>query len=296
MSDWGKGAVNNTIGYGQGAKNNTLNWGESQKTSWAGDTNISGISATNYENLYSFNFDAVDDYIDYGAATNLNFSADDPFTISVWFNKPSLASGQALISKSTNGVVNNGSGWLLWVSGNLVHFRIREDGNNYHQIRDNQPHPLNTWVNYVVTYDGSRTGSGLGLNLYENGIRLTNVSKSGNFGSGTGQSVANMTIGARRTVEPTQTAIDLGYSGFIDESAVWDSELTQTDITAIYNSGVPADLNNSGLSRVPAFWSRLGENATWNGREWLNINDVNGNNNGIGINLAADARRTDVPT
>ena len=82
----------------------------------------------------------------------------------------------------------------------------------------------------------------------------------------------------------------------MDESAVWDSELTQTDITAIYNSGVPADLNNSGLSRVPAFWSRLGENATWNGREWLNINDVNGNNNGIGINLAADARRTDVPT
>jgi hypothetical protein len=255
-----------------------------------------GGGTPSYQNEYSFNFDGADEYIDFGSASNLNFTADDPFTISVWFKKASLSSGQALIGKSTNGVVNNGSGWLLWVSGNLVNFRIREDGNNFHQIRDNQPHPLNTWVNYVVTYDGSRTGSGGGLQMYENGIRLTNVSKSGNFGSGTGQSVANMTIGARRTVEPTQTAIDLDFTGNIDESAVWDSELTQADVTAIYNSGIPANLNNSGLSRVPIYWTRLGENATWNGSKWTNIEDVNGSNNGIGTNMAEENRVTDVPS
>jgi surface protein len=46
MSDWGKGAKNNTIGWGQGACDNTIGWGTFQKdnNSWSGDTDISGCS------------------------------------------------------------------------------------------------------------------------------------------------------------------------------------------------------------------------------------------------------------
>lgn len=40
--DWGQGAKNNDIGWGQGAATNTINWGKSQKTSWAGETEIVG--------------------------------------------------------------------------------------------------------------------------------------------------------------------------------------------------------------------------------------------------------------
>lgn len=274
---------------------NTIDWGKIQFDSWTGETNITGTSNDVYANEYSFNFDGVDDYIDCGTASSLNFSADDPFSISVWFNKPSNSGSVALVSKSLNGTFN-GAGWLFWVNGNLVHFRIRENSSNFHQIRDNNTHPLNTWVNYVVTYDGSRTGSGLGLNLYKNGNRLTNVAKSGNFGSGTGQTSASLTLGARSTIQTGQLVNDLFLNGNIDETAVWDSELTQADITAIYNSGIPADLNNSGLTRLPLSWFRMGENASWNGREWTNIEDVNGSNNGIGTNMAEDSRSTDIPT
>ena len=46
MSDtWGKGSVNNNIGFGQAAGSATNNWGESQKTSWAGQTDIVGITS-----------------------------------------------------------------------------------------------------------------------------------------------------------------------------------------------------------------------------------------------------------
>ena len=45
MSDtWGKGSVNNNIGWGQAAGSATNNWGESQKTSWSGQTDIVGIT------------------------------------------------------------------------------------------------------------------------------------------------------------------------------------------------------------------------------------------------------------
>ena len=41
---WGKGAKNNNIGWGQAAGSATNNWGESQKESWAGQTDIVGIT------------------------------------------------------------------------------------------------------------------------------------------------------------------------------------------------------------------------------------------------------------
>ena len=43
-TNWGEG-VNNNIGWGQAAGGATNNWGESQKTSWAGQTDIVGITS-----------------------------------------------------------------------------------------------------------------------------------------------------------------------------------------------------------------------------------------------------------
>lgn len=42
---WGKGSVNNNIGWGQAAGSATNGFGESQKTSWAGQTDIVGITS-----------------------------------------------------------------------------------------------------------------------------------------------------------------------------------------------------------------------------------------------------------
>ena len=47
----------------------------------------------------------------------------------------------------------------------------------------------------------------------------------------------------------------LPFNGLIDEVALWDSALSASDVTAIYNSGVPADL--SSLS--PVNWWRFGD-------------------------------------
>ena len=42
-SGWGDGAANNTVGWGQGA-NNAIGWGDSHSKSWAGATNIAGLT------------------------------------------------------------------------------------------------------------------------------------------------------------------------------------------------------------------------------------------------------------
>jgi hypothetical protein len=45
---WGDGAANNTIGWGQGA-NNTIGWGKSHSLSWAGLTDIVGITTPTFD-------------------------------------------------------------------------------------------------------------------------------------------------------------------------------------------------------------------------------------------------------
>ena len=42
---WGDGSANNNIGWGQGA-NNAISWGKSHSLSWAGRTNIVGVTST----------------------------------------------------------------------------------------------------------------------------------------------------------------------------------------------------------------------------------------------------------
>jgi hypothetical protein len=44
MSDWGKGSLNNNIGWGQGA-DNTISWGAIYNISYSGETSITGVGA-----------------------------------------------------------------------------------------------------------------------------------------------------------------------------------------------------------------------------------------------------------
>tara|TARA_R110000868_G_scaffold407876_1_gene689757 strand:+ start:40 stop:282 length:243 start_codon:yes stop_codon:yes gene_type:complete len=40
MSNWGQGAINNSIGWGQGAINNIIGWASVYALSWSGYTSI----------------------------------------------------------------------------------------------------------------------------------------------------------------------------------------------------------------------------------------------------------------
>ena len=213
----------------------------------------SGISLPSasaaFENTKSIDLDGVDDHVDCGNPSNLNFSADDAFSISIWFKKGSQAGyGGSLVRKQIS--ISPYTGYILFVYDDKVNFRIRQDGSHQHRIIDNNTHPINTWVHYVATYDGSRTGSGLGLKLYKNGALLTNVTRSGNFFSGSGQTSSVFGIGGD------------DVSGYIpaniDEVAVFNSELSASNVTSIYNSGAPNDI--SSLS--PLSWWRCGDGDT----------------------------------
>ena len=87
-------------------------------------------------------------------------------------------------------------------------------------------------MHVVGTYDGDF------VRLYKNGSQV---------GSGTDTSEAgNITYASSETFSIGHFRDSLHANVIIDEVGVFDTAISAADVTAIYNSGVPTDLTDSG--------------------------------------------------
>ena len=133
-----------------------------------------------------------------------------------------------------------------------------------------------TWYHLVSTYNGvGGTNADLGIKLYLNGVQVDNVSSNN-----------NNYVAMQNTSQDFRIGVDT--DGNVDEVAIFDSELSASDVTSIYNSGVPNNLND--LSTPPLSWWRCGDGDT---SPTLTDNG-SGGNNGTMTNFSTFS--TDVPT
>jgi hypothetical protein len=187
-----------------------------------------------FANTLSGSFDGTDDYLQLGNGI-LTALSGTTYSISMWYKLDQ--EGYYMEPFSAGGTTGDRS---------LVYFRARGSGtvsiefyagSATHLIEASPFQSINSWVNSVITVDTNGTST-----LYVNG-----VSKA-----------ASINV---PQVTPTNPVIGClnGASNFldgkIDEVAIFDSTLSASDVTSIYNSGVPADL--SSLS--PVGWWRLGD-------------------------------------
>ena len=86
------------------------------------------------------------------------------------------------------------------------------------------------------------------------------------------------------------------FLGGIDEFSIWSGvALTSTDVTSIYNSGVPNNLNDSNVvATAPTTWVRS-DSSTWDGSKWT-VNDENSSYQLESNNMTSASRTSDVPT
>ncbi len=246
---------------------------------------ILNVQGSSFASTNSFTFDGNSDYIDCGLNANLSFgntSSDFPFTFSMWVKVDDLSTSHLLIEKGDFSTSNNRE----------YVFYIKSDGSIYNNIYSNgvglnrrgrktstgiiSP---NTWYHVVWTYNGNSDYSG--IKIYLDGVRVDNA----NNGKNTYVAMKN-----------TNTAFKIGefINGNMDEVAVFNSELSASDVTTIYNGGVPNNLND--LSTPPLSWWRMGEEANYAGGAWTLTDQGSGGNNGSSTTLPPEAISTDVPT
>ena len=257
----------NTIEYGQGAVNNTIGWGQGAK-----------VGGSSFSNTLSTRFDGVDDFVDCGDADNLSFgngTTDSPFSISAWVNINTI-SNFIIVSKDASSkreydfrVVNNTM---------RVFFLDNSSGGFIGRLYNSSLTSIQrVWSHFCFTYNGNSASSG--IKIYLNGTRVDDANYQGGSYTSMENTTSNFNIGK-------QEILNLFSDGAIDEVAVFNSELSASDITSIYNSGVPNDI--SSLS--PLSWWRCGDGDT----APTLIDNGSGGNNGTMTNFSTFS--TDVPT
>jgi hypothetical protein len=248
----------NTIGYGQGAVNNTNAWGQGAK-----------VGSPSFSNTQSIELDGIDDYVGCGSTSYL--LGVSQFSISLWAKQTTATANKCFISDWGYNSRGNFALETETVSGGdtKIKFSIRDSGAVKTITTTNYVFTENVWNHIAITFNSGTP------NIYINGVlqslSIPSLPTSLQYGNGI------LEIGKF-------TGLGRYFNGIIDEVSIFTNELSSTEITSIYNSGVP----NKISSLSPLSWYRFegsGTTATDSG---------SGGNDGTLTNGVT--RSTDVPT
>ena len=233
-------------------------------TDWRGWNN-DGIAAAPLTNTYSVDIDGVDDYVDIGSIGSAGRALG---CLSLWVNTDTViqtnnTSARGVLvswgSASTQGFTH---GWLS-SSDRILNYRSASANKSWWTVGANKSLSAG-WHHLVLNHDGT------GYTFYVDGDLASNHTLGGTITVGSesvlsGTAIDNFKIGIGNSSSfPT--------GGLYDEVAIWDSALTATQISEIYNSGVPISL----ASYSPDGWWRMGDN---DGGTGTTITDQSGNGN-----------------
>ena len=230
----------------------------------------------------SFAYDGITDYIDCGDNDNLSFGdgvTDSPFSISGWIKMDDI-SGFRLLNKYVGSTYEYSFG--TGAAGNLQLYLL--DSSSQYRARL-QSTFLNTgqWYHIVATYSGvGGINAQDGIKIYVDGVRVDDTSVSvGNY------------VAMNNTTSDAQIGkLNTSYTdGTINDTSLFNSELTQEQVTQIYNGGIVNDI--SSLNPL-SYWRS--EFATWDGSNWTMIDQGSGANNGTSVSMPLTSRTSDVPT
>ena len=161
-----------------------------------------------------------------------NGTVDSPFSIASWIYVTSNANAQMILSKTDT----NGKEWQFFVLGDTQNQKLAfdlTDDSESANIRQTSDVGLavGKWHFVVGTYDATESASG--INLYVDGDLVASTAG----GSGTYIAMESLSedvvIGARN---PT-TGLELHFQDKIDNTVLFDIELTPANIGSLYRDG-----------------------------------------------------------
>ena len=200
-------------------------------------------------NTASMSFDAVDEYLQ--SSSNISFTSD--FSLSFWI-KPT----------------NNNDCWFGLLASGAAYISSNSSG----AIQ----------VNGTVSTVGITTGEWNHILLSRSGSTIT-IYKKSDTSNASGTITKSGTLSY--DVLGRYTSGGFYHLGLMDEVAVFNTALSSTDATNIYNSGVPGDLTSySSLTN----WWRMGEELS--GSTIPDISNVNSND----LTVYGAVTSTDVPS
>jgi len=205
--------------------NKILVWDGTAWNEWNSDL----VLTPGFNNNFSTLLDGTDDYIDCGNDSGLNLTS--AFTLSAWVKQTTADDNMVLFRRT------GANGYQIRLnSGTFNYYGGTGDRNFTTGLTS-----TTAWYHLVVTHTGSSVtgyvdGSTAGSSYSE---------------SIAGVATADFLIGKHGT-SPTNRY----FNGYIDEVSVWDTALSSSAVSDLYNSGTPSDL--TGSSNLVGWW-RMGD-------------------------------------
>jgi len=218
-----------------------------------------GDIATSYS-PYALNFDGTDDYI---STTALNNFITNNVSVSAWVNYSTLPSS---FDGAFLGTQSFSTGLGFYAVSGVIRFAI--EGYNTNYVANTVTLSTNQWYHFCGTWNGST------IELFVNGVSQGTDSYSGSI------TTSNQLFLGR--------VLNNSYNinGKLSNISIWNAGLTSSQVTEIYNEGVPSNLNNhSAYSNLVSWW-QLGSNSSFN-TNWT-VLDEKGSNNGTSVNMTED--------
>lgn len=222
-------------------------------------------TGTPFENEYSLDFDGIDDNVLVPYNSSLNV-VTAPWSLSFWM-KTSLVRIMCVMEK----------GRYEELCALIINKKIYWGGSNGYyggtvNVQDGN------WHHVVLVAHGPS-----GSTIYIDGSAV---------------STGNTKLKASANTDDFNIGMDANgsneYQGNLDEIAVFDYALSASDVTSMYNSGVPNNLND--LSTPPISWWRMGDGGTWDGSKWTLPDEGSSSNTAESVNMVEADREADVPS
>jgi len=175
-------------------------------------------------------FDGIDDNINLGNISTLNFERTDPFSVFAWVKRTTNGATHFIAGKRGSDVPYRG--WnIVLSSDNKFRFELCNAvaGSLYLSVASNSTFTdTNANLFLAATYSGS--GLTTGVLLYSAGVLLADTDEVNTLGSNTIQSTNNFAIGSRNA------AVSVPLAGIMGEVWVYSRALSVGEILHIYNT------------------------------------------------------------
>ena len=243
-------------------------------------THIIPPPVSGFTNVNSLLMDGISEY----AETNANYTVLDgaqQFTASLWV-KPAVDQTKILLSTVRNTTANDFQFCIATVNDSV---RVFTDDTGKYINTSYGDLTANVWSHIAVVCDLSQPTAANRGDIYINGIKKTTVRNLAITSLQNSSSNLTFAYNENGKYGPGGNY----FQGHIDEVAIWNGTDLRNDVSTLYNTGTPGDLNNNGLT-APTNWWRMGDN---DGGSGTTLTDAAGSANGTLINSAS--YDTDVP-
>lgn len=233
------------------------------------------FQAINLDEQFSRDYDGINDR-DNGGNIQL-FDVSDAVTYSFWTKINNTAAQRSFFAKAESGGAIDGLIFSHNSSGKIflqMRTTVTDRAFTY-----NSTLATGSWIHIALAYAG---GSNInGALAYINSL-VESTPGSGTFGAGTMLTGQDFTVGSRNGA--------FHFSGRIARFLVWNKQLSQAEITELYNGGILADPTTHSASASLVSRYRMGD-----GDVFPTISDNVGSDDLTMENSTADDFVTDVP-